>query len=235
MMDDHIELDRIHDLVDGALTAAEREGMEAHLSACPDCRATAEELAALRAELEALPAEARVPDAVWEGVRARIEGTLPGEGGEAARVLPFPVAGDVRRRLSLSLPQLAAAASVVALVSAGTVWMALRGPSSGVGPSGVATAETVGAARMVSSGEASYRAAAAELEEVLEQGRDLLGPETVAALERSLATIDEAIAEVEAALARDPASPLLARLLVSHQATRLRVLRQAAAQVPPTI
>jgi len=88
---------------------------------------------------------------------------------------------------------------------------------------------------MVSSGESSYEAAASELERILDQGRGLLDPETVATLERSLATIDQAIAEVEEALDADPSSELLARLLVNHQGTRLRVLRQAATLVRPQV
>ncbi|GMV05804.1 MAG: hypothetical protein AMXMBFR53_20810 [Gemmatimonadota bacterium] len=231
-MSGHIPLDTIHDLVEGLLAAGERERVEAHVRGCSECRSAAAELSALRGDLEALPRTAVPPEGLWRGIEARIAGADPGDGSR--EVLPFPGVTRGARRYTLSLPQLAAAAVVVSLLSAGVVWMALAG--SGAAPEGEGGAPAMmGAARMVSSGTSSYEAAAAELERVLDEGRGLLDPETVATLERSLATIDQAIAEVEDALRADPASDLLARLLVSHQGTRLRVLRQAATLVRPQI
>ena len=54
-----------------------------------------------------------------------------------------------------------------------------------------------------------------------------LAPETIAAVERSLRTIDAALAEAREALARDPASETLARLLVAGHDQKVELLRHA--------
>lgn len=232
-MTEHIEDGRIHDLVEGLLSPSERETVEAHVAGCPECRETAAALTALRAAMEALPGRATPPEGLWRAIEERMGGMAP-EGPTRERdVLPLAAALP-RRRLAFSIPQLAAAAVVVSLLSAGAVWVAMGGSGASRTMAEMA-APLGGAARAVSSGEASYESAVAELEQVLEEGRDLLAPETVAAVERSLATIDQAIAEVREAMRGDPSSELLARLLVKHQGSRLRVLRQAATLARPQI
>jgi hypothetical protein len=76
-----------------------------------------------------------------------------------------------------------------------------------------------------------YERAIASLEFVLEQGRGRLNPQTVAIIEASLATIDRAIDEARHALAEDPNNHVLNRLLIKHQQSKLRVLRQASSAV----
>ena len=138
------------------------------------------------------------------------------------------------------MPQLAAAAVVISMLSAGTVWMALSGgartrppPSGGAAFTAAAPmAEDPGAAaRMASSGEVAYDAAVLELQDLVSANRELMAPETREALDRSLQTIDQAMAEIRRALAQDPNSELLARLLANQQRSKLRVLRQAATAV----
>jgi anti-sigma factor RsiW len=53
-----------------------------------------------------------------------------------------------------------------------------------------------------------------------------LDPEVHALVERNLADIDRAIAEIESALAKNPSSPMLRRALVAMEHQRLDVLRQ---------
>jgi hypothetical protein len=81
---------------------------------------------------------------------------------------------------------------------------------------------------------AELDAAVFELEHALQEGRALLSPETLATIEQSLRTIDEAIGEARGALANDPSSPLLNRLLLSHQKNKLRILRQATLGLLPS-
>ena len=232
-MSGHISTELMHDLVDGLVPDAERERLDAHLRSCAPC---SDEVARLRELVDALgglSGDAAPPAGLWAGIEARIEGTAPGAAAPEATVLPFPGTGDARRRVTLTLPQLAAAAVVVALVSAGLVWTAL----SGRGPSGQparADADVGATARMVAAG-GGYEAALARLEAVVERGRATLAPETLATLERSLATVDSAIAEVEEALRNDPNSELLSRLLANHQGAKLRVLRHAAARLEPSV
>lgn len=232
-MNAHTTNGTLHDFVEGLLPAEERAEVEAHLAACAACAEQARELEGLLASLGGLSASAAVPEGVWEGIEARIRGPVGGTSGEGpARVLSFPSGRAGVRRYTLSLGQLAAAASIVAVVSAGVVWAALgAGTPAGSPVAAVESPAPGGAARLVSTGDASYVTAASELEALLEQGRGVLAPETLAAIESSLATIDAAIAEVERALRSDPSSDLLGRMLVRHQGARLRVLRQAVRQV----
>ena len=60
----------------------------------------------------------------------------------------------------------------------------------------------------------------------LQERKDELEPETLASVERNIAVIDAALAEVHEALAMDPASPELGRMLVSTHRKRVDVLRK---------
>jgi len=229
-MIEHISTEKIHDLLDGLLSAAEEDEARSHVDECATCRSEVARLGDIVQAVRGLPRSGQAPDGLWEGIQGRIEGTQPAE-VEDTSVVEFPGAGARRRRFHFSAPQLAAAAVVVSLLSAGTVWMAVSGLGSS-SPPAVATAEPQGSAvRAASLDELGYAEAVQELEDILLQGRDLLAPETVATIDRSLQTIDEALNEVQAALEADPSSEVLGRMLVNHQRSRLRLLRQAAEAV----
>jgi hypothetical protein len=76
--------------------------------------------------------------------------------------------------------------------------------------------------------EHEYATVTRDLERELAGRKHTLAPETIAAVERSLRTIDAAIAEARAALARDPGSETLARLLVAGHDQKVELLRHAA-------
>jgi len=235
-MSEHLSPERMHDLLDDLVPEDEVAAAHAHLDACAACRAERDRLARVVAELRALPGEARPPRDLWLGIESRLEmgSAVPAAAG--ADVISLPAAAkkrDARRRLSLTVPQLAAAAVLVALLSGGTMWMALTGRSADVAPP-LATQPEEGlgpAARMAAAGDAAYESAVVELEELVQANRDLMAPETAQALDESLRTIDEALAAIRDAIRKDPNSELLARLLVNQQRSKLRVLRQAATAV----
>jgi anti-sigma factor RsiW len=229
-MSEHSFTEKMHDLLDGLLPAAEEAELRKHVEGCAPCR---EELARLEEVVTAvrgLPMSARAPEGIWASIQARVGDTPPGAGDDA-RVLEFRGGAGRRRRFHVTLPQLAAAAVLVSVLSAGSMWMAISGLDSRSTPAVVAGELRSPAARAASLGDAGYAEAVGELEAIVEQGRDLLAPETVAAIDSSLRTIDEALAEVEAALQADPSSAVLGRMLVNHQRSRLRLLRQAAVAV----
>lgn len=228
-MSEHIT-DRIHDYVDGELPEAGRRAVEDHVRSC---RACADELARateVAAAVRELPGRAEPPRDLWGGIRQRIDDTRVVDFPEPVDGLPAARPG---RRVTLSLPQLFAAGIAVALLSGGAVWTAMGGPRT-VRQAEVPAPEAPATGSFVRSAEGRYQSAVRELEALLEEGRQRLAPETLVTLERSLSTIDEAIAEAERALARDPGSELLHRILASHQKTKLRILRQAATAVPRT-
>jgi tetratricopeptide (TPR) repeat protein len=76
-----------------------------------------------------------------------------------------------------------------------------------------------------------YEQAIASLESILQQGRNRLDPQTIAIIEASLGMIDRAIAEARRALADDPNNAALNHILLKHEQSKLRVLRQASAAV----
>jgi len=249
-MREHPTSERLNDLVDGLLEGHELRATEAHLAGCPACADQVEGLSRLLGSLERLPLEARPPRDLWPGIQSLIAAdliaaergqagdpaaSLPGDSGRTeggpAKVLAFPGgraerASPLRRRLSVTVPQLAAAAAVVALVSAGSVWLTLSG---GTAPMAEARDPAAGASPFVVTAATPLDAALGDLEAALTQGRGVLDPGTLAAVEESLATIDQAIREAREALAEDPGSELLNRLLINHQRAKLRVLQQATA------
>lgn len=229
-MSNHISPERLNDFLDGLLTSAEREEIEAHVVGCAPCRDELARVGELVTALRGLPASARPPEEVWTAVEARIRGTSPGA-DEEAKVLSLN-SRQGPRRFHFTVPQLAAAAIVVSLLSSATVWLALSGD-----PSGDRMAESRGealtAAAWVASveEEAGYADAVAKLERIVAEGRGRLDPETIAALDQALQNIDQALADVRRALAADPSSGVLGRMLTNHQMSKLRVLRQAASAV----
>ena len=235
-MSEHLSAAKLNDLVDGLLPAAEVAAARAHVEGCEVCREQYARLSETVQQLWALPKSADVPDTVWPAVEGRIgaaTGVPPGATVDRpGSVVPLRDPRRAPRRVTLSIRQLAAAAIAVSLLSATTVWVTL---TRGGAPSASVAVEEAGGAHGVRSisleateKAAEYDAAITELEEILDRGRVLLSRETLVTLESSLETIDEAISEVQAALERDPASELLLRVLMTHQRTKLQVLRQAA-------
>lgn len=74
----------------------------------------------------------------------------------------------------------------------------------------------------------TYQREIEALQTVMEEGDELLDPATRAIIESSLRTVDSAIAEARAALARDPRSGFLAEQLNKSLARKLGLLRTAA-------
>jgi hypothetical protein len=74
--------------------------------------------------------------------------------------------------------------------------------------------------------ERDYQAAANALLGALQARKAELAPETLASVERNLAVIDEALAEVRRALEKDPGNPDLNRMLVATHRKKVDVLRR---------
>lgn len=141
-----------------------------------------------------------------------------------------------RRRVSLTLPQLYAAGIALALLSGGSVWVGLSSRASAGAPGAAASTAAVSAPDrpLVRTASGRLERAVTDFETLLEEGRGVLDQRTLATIEESLADIDEAIEQARNALVRDPASPMLHRLLLSHQRAKLRILRQATQPLRPS-
>lgn len=220
-------IERLSEYVDGELAPDERAALEAHLAVCDDCPRTLEELRLVVARAGGLDDRPPVAN-LWPGIAERI-----GRGRGASGVADLR-ARQAARRVSFSVPQLLAAGIALAAISGSAVWLAGRGPE----PPSPDTAAVVGS----SSGGATpvgrvvvapddYDATIAQLEAILVEHRHQLEATTVDALERSLAAVDQAIADAEAALAADPASTYLNEHLAGALRRKIQILSRAAAIV----
>src|SRR5438309_1712676 len=106
---------RLSEYLDGELPESERATLEAHLRACADCRATLEQLRRVVARAQALDDTPPTTD-LWPAI-ARHVGVVSLDARRA------------RRRLSFTVPQLAAAAVALTLLSAGSAWRLLTRPA----------------------------------------------------------------------------------------------------------
>jgi len=132
-----------------------------------------------------------------------------------------------RRRFSFTVPQLLAAGIALAVFPAGGAWLALHGGRP-AGPDVVVG--TASPPVWLSAMKPNYDRTVTELEGALDEGRrsGRLDSTTVRVLERSLATIDTAIAQASRALAQDPGNLYLNQHLAETMRRKLNLLRQAS-------
>jgi hypothetical protein len=214
--------DRLSEYVDGELDAAERAALDVHLQLCSACAGTVAGLRAVRERAAALPPPAP-PEDLWPGIAAR----LAEPGPRVIELAPHRRESAPPRRWSFTLPQLAAAAAVLVLLSSLGAWTVLGrrpAPAAGPGPDG----ETAVPAAFET---ARYDAAIADLEQLLARHRDELDPATVRVIEQNLQVIDAAAARARQALVADPASRYLNGHLATQLKRKLTLLRQATAVV----
>jgi len=213
-MDAHLGA-RLSALVDGEVTGQELAAAEAHLTACAECRATYDDLLAIKRHAGAL--DDRPPERdLWPGFAARLAGD--------ADVVPLE---PRRRRFAFSIPQLAAAALVLMSVSAGAALLATHAAGPAVFTTAAPSATVRSVAGLASAeGVASYDVAIRDLETTLAARRSTLDTATVRAVQQSLTIIDAAIRQAEAALAQDPNSMYLNSHLEHALGRKLEVLRR---------
>ena len=212
--------DRLSEYLDGEFGAAEREALERHLPECVTCRDMLEGLGRVAARARALDDRPPVTD-LWPGIAARI-GAVGGAGAAGAALLPF-----VRRRLTFTVPQLAAAAVALMAVSV-AAGMALL---SGTRPQGAAVVPAGVGAAVAWPGTQRYDAAVAQLQGILTAGRGVLDSTTLTVIERNLQVIDKAIGEAQRALQADPRNAYLSHHLVDQMRRKIELLRRANAIV----
>jgi hypothetical protein len=232
----------LNDWLDDRLDAAGRDAVSRHCATCATC---AGRLADLRRVLEAARAappaiEPPDPGALERAVAAAI---AAGPRPLALPALPAAPAAPARppawsRRRRPAGWRVAAAVGAAAAIAATAAAFAWRGADRAAPPVAVAPpappapsvpvlpaadpAVDVGALRVETDQTlAALRAAAAA-------GDRVLAAETLRVLERSLATIDAAIAEADAALARDPNNAALAALLSRTYERKQELVRRGA-------
>lgn len=220
-------LELLDDFVDGALDPAGEREVRRHLMQCDGCRAEERALRTLLEHAAALP-EAILPERdLWAEIAPRLGPQAPAETAAPER---SPARGP------RPLPWWMLAAASVALVVSTSLATLRFAPGSEGGlatlpteqaPPQAAAAAPVTALAAFRPAEREYEQAIDELVAVLDARRGALAPETVQVVESNLEVIDRAIEESRAALAADPASRELTRMLAEAYDAKLGVLRQA--------
>lgn len=231
-------LELLDDFVAGDLPPREERDVRRHLMQCEECRAEEQALRALLDEAAALPDEVAPERDLWKNIAPRLQSraSLPDEPSEG-----IPEVRVIGPRPARPLPWWMLAAASIALVVT-TSFATLRISGRGEGGDGQATTIATQTAQppagMVQGGtptalaafkpaEQEYEKAITDLETVLQTQRGRMAPQTAATLEANLKIIDQAIAESRAALAADPNSAELTKMLSDAYDTKLDVLRQA--------
>ncbi len=228
-MSTHIDEARLNDFLEGLLSREDEAEVQEHLAACHECKATMQALHGLTEALADLPLEAEPDRDLWPDIATRIE-SVP-QGASDVEVVPIEAyLPPERRRRSFSLWQVAAAGVAMTIISGASVWYIL---GAGGVESGPTVADLPTSVRTVAFDAAvsEYEAAVADLEALLDAGREVLEPETVLVLEENLRIIGTAIDESRRALADDPASEFLGRILTSNMRRKLALLRQATSLI----
>jgi hypothetical protein len=167
---------------------------------------------------------------LWQGVAAQIGSTDLSR--SSAPVAPLTAR---RRSLTLSMPALALAASLLIAVTSGLTYLATRPPSAATTASqepviqafGVPDDQSGQQIVQANFADAQFNAAVTDLEQILRDERDRLDPRTVMIIERNLKAIDAAINEARMALDDDPANPYLNSHLADARRRKLDLLRTA--------
>ncbi len=212
--------EKLSDYLDGELSPGETEALDAHLLECAECGQTLQQLKTVVMRAGQV-IDREPPRDLWPAIAARLAVTETETGREMAT-------SPQKRRVSFSIPQLAAASVVLMLISAGTMYMMVRNEAAPVAE------VTQPAMQPMSAGSASvravsrnYDAAVQELETALEHNRSQLDSTTIRVLEQNLAIIDRAITDARAALGQEPANPYLSRYLDQAMQKKVQLLRRA--------
>ena len=227
--------DRLSEYLDGELNETERRALETHLESCRECAATLEDLQGVVARAGSLDDRPPVRD-LWSGIADRIGSSSGAAAGTEVRAIesaPSLTRRVLNRKFTLGMPQLAAAAVALVVISGSVVGgfvakanaPAVAGnqtnPGREPGVRMVATSSAFGGAR--------FDSAVVELEQALAANRGHLDSATVRVIRQNLALIDQAIDQARGALLADPGSLYLSDHLAGTLRRKVELLRRVTA------
>jgi hypothetical protein len=211
MPNPHLSEDERQQLADGSLGGDPLRDALDHLSGCNACAADVSRLRTLMTRVRNLPT-ADDADDLWPEIRARVE---------QSKIVPLAAPNAV---VASSLRPIALG---VAAVAAGLVLAVVAIRPRTAPAVNASAADSSAAFTNVADSTQSYETEANTLLNELEMQRAMLRPGTSAAIDRDLQTIDRSIAELTAALVRDPNNPALRRLLASSYRQKVDLLKRA--------
>jgi hypothetical protein len=234
------------DYLEGTIDGATRRAAAGHLGECLRCASLVRDLEGIRRDAARLPVLEPSHD-LWNGIAARIETPVialaqPGRRSAAGwRSVRVGLAAAGLMAVTAGVTYLATARRFQNAVATLPPDVALPGAVAGpAGDSGSA----VPAAVIIAPGApvvpsvvtlpgpapaaVTFDLEIARLRTVVDLRRNDLDPATVAIVEHSLGTIDRAVSDARAALARDPASVFLTDQLNKALEKKLGLLRTVA-------
>ena len=212
----------LDDYVDGSLSAADRGAVAAHLETCSSCREAESATRAVVAGAAALPRVTEPVRDLWPGIATQIQRATVTQGIFGA--------GRTPRRHHLGALAAAAAALVVVSSVVTTLIVARRDAATapaGPGRPGAAVG-AMSASLELSQARGTYEAARRQLLAALDARRGSLSPATLKVVDENVRIIDEAVRQMESALARDPGNQELPSLLVTAYRQEIDMLQRAA-------
>jgi anti-sigma factor RsiW len=228
----------LNDYVDGALGPAERRDVDQHLTGCPTCRRTVDDLrdilsATRELELREPPVRAwsRLERAIKLEQEHAASGVRGGAGNDTAT-------GQARAgQYRTYTVWLAAAAALVLATVIGLRYAPSRRPeiASASRPAAGASMAAGEAAQSIETelrqAEAHYENAIKGLEAIANTEQSDLDPRTAATLQKNLAVIDQAISESRAAVRLQPASEPARESLIDGFKTKIGLLQDTVALI----
>ena len=220
----HLTEDELHDAADGTQAPADGSRAARHLTHCARCRTDVDRIRELLALAASLPRSIDPPADLWPDIRTRL------------RQQPVPAANRMATSHSRwesfvrDRRWLAAAAVLLIVASSALTALLMRPRANDLAraPDSVAPAARPGGAPIVRTVSDEYDRLDQELAALLAAQREKMQPETVAKVERNLAIIDAAIAEIRQALAEDPGNDALRQLLKASYGQKSALVRQVS-------
>jgi len=200
----------LDDHVNGDLSADVAADLARHLAVCQGCRTEERELRALLARASSLARDVTPERDLWPEIRDRIE--------RRSVDAFFEVGSWATWRTA------AAAVLILATTAVVSYWL---GRSSVTFPPS-AGAESPGAT-LAGGVETEFAEARLKLRAWLADNRGSLPPDSLQRIEGNLRVIDDSIAQIRAALDKDPTSPELNRLLLATYRREVQLLQRANA------
>jgi len=220
---------QLDEYIAGELVSEHNAHIEHHLAECAACRSELGMLQALLVRARQLPQELPPQRDLWKGIAAEIN---------AKKIQPLygPKRNGTRTPWHRHWGIWGVAACVAIIV---TIW-ALGQRDGALQPLQMAPPMAGGNGPQVSVaiGENhQYEQVRERLHQTLNLSKEELSPETITVLEKNMAVIDEAVAQINKALSEDPENPDLKLMLVATQrqaADLLESIAEVRTQQPTT-
>ncbi len=212
------------------LDASAHDWMHRHQTLCVACSSMMREVEGLVGSAAALPVLAPTHD-LWTGIASRLDASVvPLHGAASTGSMPSSAGSFPSRRSGMRIRHLAIAATVLVAVSSSVTWRLARWrvDAAAITASREDSAANAAVIVPVVNADVTYEREIAALRAIVTERFAELDSTTVAALQRNLAIIDEAIADSRTALEKDPNSRLLAGTLDRALATKLALMRRVA-------